>query len=120
MALSHGIDLAPIARIRELSRDELFLKRVFTEKELEYAFSKKDPYKHLAGRFAVKEAVMKALQTGWAKGVGWKDVEVLNTAGYKPELKLTNEAGNILAGRTIRFSIAYSSKYAVAVAVIEG
>ena len=63
-----------------------FLQRVFTEREIAYCTRRRDPVPHLAGRFAVKEATMKALGTGHAYGVLWKDVEVIRGGG-PPQLQ---------------------------------
>ena len=64
-----------------------FLRRVFTDGEIAYCTKRRDPVPHLAGRFAVKEAAMKALGTGQSRGVMWKDIEVVRSGG-PPRLKL--------------------------------
>lgn len=115
----HGIDIVHIERIRELSGSQSFLERVFTEREISYAFSMPEPYKHLAGRFAVKEAVMKALGTGWASGVVWTDIEVVSTPGKGPAANLTGEAARLASGKRIHISISYSGGLAFAAAIIE-
>ena len=66
---------------------ERFLRRVFTDGEITYCTKRRNPVPHLAGRFAVKEAAMKALGTGQSLGVLWKDIEVIR-AGGPPRLKL--------------------------------
>ncbi|MFB3071900.1 MAG: holo-ACP synthase, partial [bacterium] len=73
-----GIDMVGIERFRRaLDRHgERFLKRIFTHRERSECSGRADPARHLAARFAAKEAVFKALGTGWARGVGWRDVEV--------------------------------------------
>jgi len=68
-----------------------FLRRVFTDGEIAYCTRRRDPVPHLAGRFAVKEAAMKALGTGHSRGVLWKDIEVVRRGG-PPELRLTGGA----------------------------
>jgi len=115
----HGIDIAHIKRIRELSEHQTFLERVFTKGEIAYSFAKPEPHKHLAGRFAVKEAVMKALGTGWAKGVAWTDIEVISWSDKSPVVHLKDEAARLASGKRIHISIAYSSGLAFAAAVIE-
>jgi holo-[acyl-carrier-protein] synthase len=73
-----GIDIVEIARIRQLMTrwQDRFLRRVFTETELEYALRRHDPAQHLAARFAAKEATLKALGTGLSMGVRWREMEV--------------------------------------------
>ena len=79
-------DLPRIADLLERYGDR-FLHRVFTDGEISYCTKRRDPVPHLAGRFAVKEAAMKALGTGQSRGVVWKDIEVVR-AGGPPRLKL--------------------------------
>jgi holo-[acyl-carrier protein] synthase len=84
-----GLDATDLARVsRMLARyGERFLRRVFTDGEIAYCTQRRDPVPHLAGRFAVKEAAMKALGTGHARGVLWKDIEVIRASG-PPQLRL--------------------------------
>ena len=99
MILGIGTDLAEVDRIKR-SVDEYgdrFLHRVYTERERHYAMSKKNYPERLAARFAAKEAGMKALGTGWRRGVTWKDFEVVNESGGRPTLHLTGVAQQIAA-----------------------
>lgn len=114
-----GIDIIPISRIEAAARRSGFLKRVFTETELGYSFKKKAPHKHLAGRFAAKEACLKALTTGLGQGTGWKDIEVVNASDGSPSLKLRSVAKKRLSGRKVFVSIAYTKDLAIASVVIE-
>lgn len=84
-----GVDLTDIPRIKAACEryGERFLRRVFTEGEIAYCMRRRDPTPSLAGRFASKEAAMKALGTGHAHGVLWKDVEVVRSGG-PPQLRL--------------------------------
>ena len=84
-----GFDATDIPRVRETYAryGERFLRRVFTEGEIAYCTRRRDPVPHLAGRFAAKEATMKALGTGHSRGVLWKDIEVVR-AGGPPQLRL--------------------------------
>src|SRR4030065_1966246 len=77
--VSTGIDIASVSRIRRLSASPAFLERVFTESERSRRGGEKSYARLLAGRFAAKEAVMKALGSGWGRRIGWKDIEVLNS-----------------------------------------
>jgi holo-[acyl-carrier protein] synthase len=84
-----GMDATDLPRVADLLEryGERFLHRVFTDGEISYCTKRRDPVPHLAGRFAVKEAAMKALGTGQSRGVGWKDIEVVRVGG-PPRLKL--------------------------------
>jgi holo-[acyl-carrier protein] synthase len=88
--LGHGIDLVDIARIERTLNDhsERFLERCFTTAERAYADQSKRRLEHLAARFAAKEAVMKALGTGWAEGIAWTDIEVEREASGRPVVVL--------------------------------
>ncbi len=117
--ITKGVDVVGISRLKRAGANPRFLSRVFTGEELCYAFSKKAPFKHLAGRFAAKEAVMKALGTGLGSGLTWQDVEVLNDESGQPLLNLCRRAAEVLGESRISISIAYSSKLAFATALIE-
>ena len=84
-----GFDATDIPRIAATFEryGERFLRRVFTDGEIAYCTRRRDPVPHLAGRFAAKEAAMKALGTGHSQGVLWKDIEVVR-AGGPPQLRL--------------------------------
>jgi holo-[acyl-carrier protein] synthase len=84
-----GFDATDIPRIADTYAryGERFLRRVFTEGEIAYCTRRRDPVPHLAGRFAAKEAAMKALGTGHSRGVLWKDIEVVRVGG-PPQLRL--------------------------------
>ena len=125
MILGTGLDIVEVARIAELAgkHGERFLKRVFTEAEVKYAMPRAARWQHLAGRFAAKEAVFKALGTGWGQGVSWKLVEVLPAEAGRPEIRLSGEAAERLAelgGRTVHLSITHTEGLAAASAIIEG
>ena len=84
-----GMDATDLPRVAALLEryGERFLHRVFTDGEIAYCTKRRDPVPHLAGRFAVKEAAMKALGTGQSRGVVWKDIEVVR-AGGPPRLQM--------------------------------
>src|SRR5215470_12755894 len=94
MIVGLGVDIAEVERVRGAieRQGERFLKRVYTEKERAYCEQFKNKYERYAGRFAVKEATMKALGTGWSRGVRWADIEVVRERGGKPTLELHGEA----------------------------
>ncbi len=116
-----GVDVVEIKRIQQ-SIDEYgsaFLTKVFTSHELAYAKSKKNSVHHIAARFAVKEAVAKALATGWSGGFRWKDIEVQNDVSGKPSVTLYGHMYNLLKGSKILVSISHSESVVVATAIIE-
>ncbi|MBI5642548.1 MAG: holo-ACP synthase [Deltaproteobacteria bacterium] len=115
--MATGIDVVDIKRIEDASKSERFLKRIFTEEELNYSFNRKFPYRHLAGRFAAKEACVKALTT--VSGFSWKDIEVIHGGSGSPALKLSSGAKRLLGERKIFLSIAYSRAQALAFVAIE-
>jgi holo-[acyl-carrier protein] synthase len=94
MIVGIGIDVIQNERIREsITRfGSRFLNRIYTETEATYCSNCSDPSIHYAARFAAKEAAFKALGTGWAAGVKWKDIEVQKLPSGKPELHLYGEA----------------------------
>jgi len=124
MIVGMGTDLIEVDRIRQ-SVDrygDKFLRRIYTEKESAYAMSKRNFAERLAGRFAVKEAGLKAIGTGWRRGVTWRDFEVINEPGGRPTLRLTGAAGRIaqeLGARRISVSITHTAAMAIAVVILE-
>lgn len=119
-----GTDIVDVARIEKLLRDKRdeFLARVFTPEEVAYCDGKARPAIHFAARFAAKEALMKAIGTGWAKGVGFGDIRVVNDPDGKPGLQTHGETKRILDGFGPSFlwlSLSHTKEYAMAVVVIE-
>lgn len=116
-----GVDVVEIARIRALIDrwGERFLGRVFTDREIAYARARRNSLQHFAARFAVKEAVAKAVATGWRGGFRWKDVEVENDPRGKPSVVLGGGMKTLLAGASIQVSISHSDTVVVAAAIVE-
>ena len=117
MKISCGVDIIEIERIRESIENigEKFLKRVFTDKEIEYCESRKgQKYQHYAGRFAVKEAAFKAIsaQLDDKYSVCWKDFEVVNDEQGRPQINILNI--NIEKIESMDVSISHCKLYAVA------
>lgn len=109
-----GIDLLEIGRLeRALERYPRLAARVFTEAERDYAAARARPGRHLAARFAAKEAVVKAL--GLTGGFGLREVEVL--PGEPPTVSLTGHAAEIASGRKIELSLTHSRDFAAAIAL---
>jgi holo-[acyl-carrier protein] synthase len=94
MIVAIGIDMIEIARIEEIfaRRGDRFLNRVFTEAEKEYCDRRASKMASYAARFAAKEAAMKALGTGWAEGVAWRDVEIIIAGSGSPSIQLHGRA----------------------------
>lgn len=123
--LGHGVDIVEIARIERTLNDhsERFLERCFTEAERAYAQQSKRRTEHLAARFAAKEAVMKALGTGWAEGVGWTDIEVGKEAGGKPVVVLHGDALELARRKGVRewhLSLSHTETAAIASVIASG
>lgn len=127
MILGVGTDIVELARFKAAMKrqGDRFLQRIFTEGERRYCEGKLNRIAHYAARFAAKEAVLKALGTGWSGGIAWTDVEVVPARTGKVEAKLSGlalqEARKLGArGDRAHLSMSHSDKYATAVAVIEG
>ena len=124
MIIGLGVDIAEVGRVRAAieRHGETFLRRLYTPAEREYCERFKNKYERYAGRFAAKEAAMKALGTGWSRGVRWVDVEVVRQRGGRPTVKLHGEAGNIserLGVQNISLSITHTADQAFAQVIFE-
>jgi holo-[acyl-carrier protein] synthase len=119
-----GLDATDIPRIAETYAryGDRFLRRVFTDGEIAYCTRRRDPVPHLAGRFAAKEAAMKALGTGHSRGVLWKDVEVVRHGG-PPQLRLhggaAKRAAEMRVGKSL-LTITHSESLALAEVLLLG
>lgn len=112
-----GIDIVEIERIREKSTNETFLRSVFTENELEYFSSRGKKAETLAGMFCAKEAVAKALGTGF-RGFRPSDIEILHDELGAPKAKLYGKAAELSGDRNIHVSVSHCKEYATAVCFI--
>jgi holo-[acyl-carrier protein] synthase len=115
----HGIDLVDCRRIEDLLRrhGERFLARVYTPAERQYCRRHVKQVERLAGRFAVKEAVMKMLGTGWQNGVTWTDIETTNDATGRPAVRLSNKTADLaraMGVEQISVSITHTADLAIA------
>jgi holo-[acyl-carrier protein] synthase len=120
--ISQGIDIVECARIERVWRDhpKAFLDRVYTPAEQEYCVNCKTPVVRLAGRFAAKEAVLKALGTGWRGGIEFRDIETLPDPLGKPLVTLhrkTADLSRTLGIEHILISISHAGEYAIASAI---
>jgi holo-[acyl-carrier protein] synthase len=124
MIVGMGIDVAEVKRIQAVmeSQKERFLRRVYTQEEIAYCEQFKNKFERYAGRFAAKEAAMKALGTGWSRGVRWVDVEVVRKPGGRPTISLKGEAKKIadaLGVKNIALSITHTAEQAIAQVIFE-
>lgn len=114
-----GNDIIEIDRMRQsIDRHGLhFLNRLFTQREQDYCYKFKDPVPHFAGRFAAKEAIVKALGTGFGAQVSWHDIEILNDDLGKPIVTIKDSLQRRFNQPNILVSISHSSTHATAVAL---
>ena len=120
-----GTDITECLRIaRMIERyGELFLNRVYTPTEIRYCQSRKQATQHFTGRWAAKEAVLKALGTGWARGISWRDIEVRNEPGGKPVVAVRGGAKEVverLGVARLLVSISHCHTHATAYAIAIG
>ena len=117
-----GIDVIEVERVKSAIEKygERFLRRIFTEREINYCSRRKKPYQSFAGRFSAKEAVMKAIGTGLSSGIRWKDIEILNDERGRPYVILHGKAREMVNNRKVDISISHSDTCAAAVCIIYG
>ena len=118
-----GIDIIEVARVQKLvEKHDKYLQKIFTLNEIDYCRKFKNSSQHFAGRFSVKEAFLKALGTGWSKGLSFNEIETVNDDLGKPEIVLHSKTKETFEQQNLRFvhvSIAHLKDYATAVVVIE-
>jgi len=124
MILGTGVDIAEVPRIRgSIERfGDRFLRRIFTEGEIRYCEQRAARFESYAARFAAKEAGMKALGTGWSRGVRWRDIEVVRPKGQRPTIQFHGEAAAIaarLGTKNVALSITHTSEEALAHVILE-
>ncbi len=120
-----GIDIVECLRIARMieRHGELFITRVYTDDEILYCSARKAATQHYAGRWAAKEAVLKALGTGWRRGIAWRDIEVRNDRNGAPTVHLRAGARDVMERigiERMHLSISHCRAYAVAHVVAEG
>lgn len=124
MILGIGIDMEDVDRIRlAIERHgQRFLHKVYTPREIAYVDDKANRYERYAARFAAKEAAMKALGTGWNKGVQWKDLEIVNSPDGCPALRLAGGAlsrAMQMGYRRVHVSMSHTHGTAIAQVILE-
>ena len=117
-----GTDIVEVLRIAQMieRHGELFLNRVYTPREIEYCSARRAANQHYAGRWAAKEAILKAFGTGWARGIQWRDMEIRNDGAGKPTVALGGGARDIceqLGIGDMMISISHCRSHATAFAV---
>ncbi|HEX8986218.1 MAG TPA: holo-[acyl-carrier-protein] synthase [Bryobacteraceae bacterium] len=124
MIVGSGVDLAEVDRIRSACErwGRRFIERIFTPAEIAYAERKANRFERYAARFAAKEAGMKAIGTGWRRGVRWRDFEVANLPSGKPTLKFHGVAAAFaerLGVRNVALSMTHTRDTGLAFVILE-
>jgi len=119
-----GLDLAEVDRIRKAieRHGRRFTDRIYTATEIAYVERKANRYERYAARFAAKEAGMKAIGTGWKRGVSWQDFEVTNLPSGRPTLRFHGVAAQIadsLGVRNIALSLTHTAEQGLAIVILE-
>lgn len=118
-----GIDIIEVERIRSvLERDTGFRDKIFTPEEIRYCESKKNKYQHYAARFSAKEALMKAIGTGWRFGIRFADIEVFHNDLGQPQIRVSGKANEMLSDLSIskiHVSLSHLKELATAIVIIE-
>ncbi|MBS0623876.1 MAG: holo-ACP synthase [Verrucomicrobia bacterium] len=117
--LGIGSDILEIERIREAYHRHgyKFLEKHFTSQEIAYCQKYADPLPHFAGRFAAKEAIVKALGTGISSEISWLDIEVLNLASGQPEVSFSNRVQQSFRSLKVLITISHCKTHATATAI---
>jgi holo-[acyl-carrier protein] synthase len=117
--LGIGNDVIEIERIRKSidTHGLRLISRLFTTKEQDYCLKYKDPIPHFAGRFSAKEAVVKALGTGFGEHASWLDIEIINETSGKPSVHFSNALEKKLKGTSVLISISHCQFYVTAFAL---
>jgi holo-[acyl-carrier protein] synthase len=120
-----GTDITECLRIARMieRHGELFIERVYTSEEIKYCQSRKQATQHFTGRWAAKEAILKALGTGWRRGISWRDMEIRNEPGGKPVVAIRGGVKDVIEqlGITdILVTISHCRTHATATAIAVG
>lgn len=120
-----GTDITECLRIARMieRHGELFIGRVYTDEEIKYCQARKQATQHFTGRWAAKEAILKALGTGWRKGISWRDIEIRNTPEGKPVVAVRGGVKDVVEMfgiANILVSISHCRSHATATAIAVG
>jgi holo-[acyl-carrier protein] synthase len=123
MIIGTGIDIIEVERVAQrVGSDNGFRELVFSKNEILYCESKAFPFQHYAGRFAAKEAFLKAIGRGWDSGLVLHEIEVVNLPNGKPELRLSGQTEMELAHlgiRSVWLSLSHIKSVATAIVILE-
>src|SRR5450631_480665 len=123
MIIGTGIDIIEVERVAQhVGSDNGFRELVFSKNEIQYCESKAFPFQHYAGRFAAKEAFLKAVGRGWDSGLVLHEIEVVNLPNGKPELRLGGQAEKELAYLgigSVHISLSHLKSVATAIVILE-
>lgn len=124
MIVGTGIDIVEVPRMATAiaRHGERFLRRVFTEAEIAYCEPKVNRAERYAARFAAKEAALKAIGTGWKRGVSWREVEVQRDPGGRPTISFTGIAAQFAARLGVKrasLSLSHTAEHAIAQVILE-
>ncbi len=124
MIVGTGVDIVEVPRVAAAIErfGRRFLERVFTPEEIRYCESKRNRAERYAARFAAKEAALKALGTGWKRGVAWRDVEVGREPGGRPTLRFSGKAAEFaarLGAKHAALSLSHTAEQAIAQVILE-
>lgn len=116
-----GNDIIEIERIKKNieHHGERFLNRIFTQTEQNYCLKHRESARHFAGRFAAKEAIVKALGTGFRSGITWTDIEICNDESGKPSVNFSEKLLHLFGSLRFLVTISHCQSYATAVAIWE-
>lgn len=117
--LGIGTDIIEVERIRQSIDNHGYrlISRIFTSKEQDYCLKYKDPIPHFAARFSAKEAIVKALGTGFTKHINWQDIEIINDAFGKPLVYFSTKLQKKTKGTCMILSVSHCRSYATATAL---
>ncbi|MEJ2195080.1 MAG: holo-ACP synthase [Ignavibacteriaceae bacterium] len=121
MVIGIGIDIIEINRIKKNieKHGDKFLSRVFSSNEIKYCLPKANKYQHFAARYAAKEAVYKALASGWQEGLSWQDIEISNEPNGMPIAIVSGKLKIFFSDdKQLKISMSHSRDYVTCVAII--
>jgi holo-[acyl-carrier protein] synthase len=119
--LGIGVDVVDVQRMKDVleKQGKVFLDKVFSDMEVTYCKTRKKPYIHFGARFAAKEAVAKAMRTGWSGAFHWRDIEVVNDQSGAPHILLSRDVARALDQCTVHLSLSHTDNTIVAFVVLE-
>jgi len=119
--LGIGVDVVDVQRMKDVleKQGKVFLDKVFSDMEVTYCKTRQKPYIHFGARFAAKEAVAKAMRTGWSGAFHWRDIEVVNDQSGAPHILLSRDVAQALDQCTVHLSLSHTDTTVVALVVLE-